>query len=622
MKKRLLSALLSAALALTLLPGTALAVDLNDEKAAVLAALDIMAGDENGDLNLSARVTRAEFVTMAVRAHTTGRYASASDAVSPFYDVPASHWAAGYIAAAVKLGLTAGYLDGLYRPDQPITLEEGVTIVLQLLGYGTGDFPGGWPASQMTAYRTLGLDEGMTAAQGESLTRRDTQQLFYNLLTTRDKSGSYYLNVLEPALQAVDANGTINALALINDAMEGPLVAEGNWQSLLPFTLNENATLYRDGSRVSAGAIQSQDVLYYSASLRAVWAYSDKATGTYTAAAPSLSAPTSVTVAGRTYTVGSAAAQLALSDVGGAKLGDTVTLLLGRDDTVAGVIRGGAAASSAVVVGMVTAIGRGTYYDQQGAAYTAPTVTLLATDGNSYTYPVATGVTYETGDLVKVESAGGSQPAVSRLNRLSLTGKVSADGGSLGGTPFASDVQILDAGESSALRVYPGRLAGASLSADDVLYYSKNAAGEIDRLVLDDFTGDLYQYAVLTRIQDLSTELSINVIYTYQLGDQEVTYPSSGVRFPVSSTGPVQIRGNIDGITPLTAVKLTSAAGDTAWAGNQAYTLADDAVIYVQKDGKYYTASLDYVTGGDYTLTGYYDKPMADGGRIRILIAR
>ena len=296
MKKRLLSGLLAAALVISMLPSAVLAIDTNDEKATVLAALDIMAGDENGDLNLGQSVTRAEFSTMAVRAHTTGRYTSASTGVSPYYDVPASHWASGYVATATQLGLVTGYLDGLFRPDQTITLEEGVSIVLQLLGYSASDFPGGWPASQMTAYHTLGLDEGMTAAQGQPLTRRDTQQLFYNLLTTRDSSGSYYLNTLEPALQAVDSNGRINALALINDAMEGPIVATAQWQSQLPFTLNSNSTVYRNGTQVSTSAVQAQDVLYYSDSLRAVWAYSDKVTGTYSAASPSLSAPTSVTV--------------------------------------------------------------------------------------------------------------------------------------------------------------------------------------------------------------------------------------------------------------------------------------------------------------------------------------
>ena len=327
-------------------------------------------------------------------------------------------------------------------------------------------------------------------------------------------------------------------------------------------------------------------------------------------------------MAGRTYTVGSTAAQLALSDVGGARLGDTVTLLLGRDGAVAAVAGGESAASGGSVVGLVTATGTGSYTDANGDRYTSPTVTLTATDGGSYTYPVSSASSFDAGDLVVASTNDSGQTTVAMARASSLSGRVDAGGAKLGGTPFADDVQILDTYESSCLRVYPGRLAGASLSSGDVRYYSTNAAGEIDRLVLDDYTGDLHQYAILTDIQDLSYEMTINVIYTYQVGDQTVTYPSSGVRYPVNSTGPVQIKGSVDGIYPLKSVKLTSAAGDTAWANNQAWTLADDVAVYFYENGDYYAADLSYVTGGDWSLTGYYDDTAANGGRIRIIIAR
>ena len=40
------------------------------------------------------------------------------------------------------------------------------------------------------------------------------------------------------------------------------------------------------------------------------------------------------------------------------------------------------------------------------------------------------------------------------------------------------------------------------------------------------------------------------------------------------------------------------------------------------RDGDYYLTSLDRVTGGDYTLTGWYDKAETVGGRIRVVLAR
>ena len=55
--------------------------------------------------------------------------------VSPYPDVPASHWAAPYVEAAVAAGYVTGYLDGTFRPGNTITLAEGVTMALRLLGY-------------------------------------------------------------------------------------------------------------------------------------------------------------------------------------------------------------------------------------------------------------------------------------------------------------------------------------------------------------------------------------------------------------------------------------------------------------------------------------------------------
>ena len=76
MKRRFLSMLLSGctALSLLVLPAAAAgAVPAREEAAQVVRALGIMAGDEQGNLNLSSSVTRAEFITMAVKAMPGGR---------------------------------------------------------------------------------------------------------------------------------------------------------------------------------------------------------------------------------------------------------------------------------------------------------------------------------------------------------------------------------------------------------------------------------------------------------------------------------------------------------------------------------------------------------------------
>lgn len=91
--------------------------------------------------------------------------------VKPYPDVPQSHWAAPYIKAAVDLGLVQGDLHGNFNPGRSITLAEGVTIVLRLLGYQDSDFTGVWPSAERmrplkAAVAAKGVWRGITARIG------------------------------------------------------------------------------------------------------------------------------------------------------------------------------------------------------------------------------------------------------------------------------------------------------------------------------------------------------------------------------------------------------------------------------------------------------------------------
>ena len=83
-----------------------------------------MVGDESGEFHLNRRVTRAEFITMAVNATGTGDQVGEAS-TSPYPDVPRTHWAAGYVQAGVQAGLISGYLDGTFRPSNQITPGGG-----------------------------------------------------------------------------------------------------------------------------------------------------------------------------------------------------------------------------------------------------------------------------------------------------------------------------------------------------------------------------------------------------------------------------------------------------------------------------------------------------------------
>lgn len=629
MKHRLLSGLLALVLVLGLAPGALAAPPAEEEAAQVLAALDIMVGDENGDLALERTITRAEFTKMTVAASTSRDTVGDTVSVKPYPDVPQTHWAAPYVKAAVDLGLVQGDLYGNFNPDQKITLAEGVTMVLRLLGYTDSDFTGVWPAGQMAQYRALDLDEGVNCAQNENMTRRDALYLFYNLMVTKNKSGTYHLNVLEPTLNLVNAAGELDRVALINSAMEGPVVASADWQNALPFNA-ATATVYRNGKAAAVSSIQVQDVLYWSKSMRTVWAYSDKATGTLEALSPSASAPTSVTVAGKTYAIETTSAAYELSDLGSYTVGDQVTLLLGRNGGVAAL--GQAPGEGALLYGVITKVENQSYDDGSNGTYTARTVTVAATDGSAYRYQCSEK-SLEEGDLVQV-TVGDSDVQVKRLSKAALTGKVSADGAKLGSYVLADDVQIIDTYEShTPVRIYPSRLAGVELTGDMVRYYALNSNGEISHLILNDVTGDLYQYGIITDVNEVNVSLptggfQVSSSYTYDVGGQELVFASASTIYNLK-TGPCQIKmdsdTNVERLYNLTERKLdrVSVSGNFAvGADKQQYALSEQVVVYVYENGDYLLSSLSRVASGDYILTGWYDKSESAGGRIRVIVAK
>ena len=613
--KRFLSALLAACLTLTLvLPATAAgtAASLEDASQAV-TALGILSGDGSGNLNLSAKVTRAEFVTMVVKA-TPGGDGVGQAATSPYPDVPQSHWASGYVEAAVSRGLVSGFSDGTFRPNQEIKLAEAVSMVLALLGYGPGDFSGAYPTGQLAMYNSLKLNQGVTAVgAASSLTRQDAVYLFYNLLSAKTKDGVPYIQLLGHSL---DASGKPDIVSLVNGQMEGPIVVQSGWRSSLGFTPSK---VYRNGGAATLANIQDYDVVYWNASMGTVWAYAKKTTGVIQAVAPSGAAPASVTVAGQTYAIETSSASYALSDLGQYRLGSSVTLLLGRSGGVAAVAD--VSASAGERVGVVTKVTRGTFPDGNGGTYTAQNVTMLATDGQTYEYQSQGG--YSQGSVVRVTVNQSGAVSLRGLSGTSITGKVNADGTKLDKYTFAQGAEILDISDSRGAVVYPSRLAGLNLTSGKVRWYSLNPQGEIEAMILNDVTGDAYQYGYLTRFEQEGEGMSLYCSYTYDIGGASYTTAGS-TRFPVTG-GAVKVLGdpaNPERLYALTSVKGGQIVGNQLVAGNQRYTLSDDVVVYDNRNGGYYLSTLSRAEESGAQLTAWYDKAESEGGRIRIIVVK
>ncbi len=294
----------------------------------IVGALEIMQGDENGNLNLENSVTRAEFVKMAVSASPYKDDAGVKAAYSVFPDVQAGHWAAGYIRTAVDAGWIKGYLDGTFRPSGNVTLEEGVTIVLKLLGYTDADFIGSYPEGQIAKYKSLKLNTGISAETGDELTRRECMYLIYNTLCTYNKSGVPYCQTIGAA---ADSDGNIDYSALVEDKKEGPYIVTDLSSWMNDISATDSFVYYKDGKTVNSSDIELYDVLYYSPEFSSVWIYDDKTAGIIEGYLPDKYSPQSIVVSGVTYNIAPAGSYEGNLSDGVFSPEESVVLLFGED---------------------------------------------------------------------------------------------------------------------------------------------------------------------------------------------------------------------------------------------------------------------------------------------------
>ena len=487
MKKRFFALLLAVCIACTMLVMPASAGGSNT---AVQAA--VMLGGLDSGQDAGAALTRGQLARL-LAAFSSYRESAAAGNTSGalFTDVAGSDPLAAPIRIAVQQGWMSGYSDGSFRPSNTVTLEEACAAVLNLLGYDVTTLNDTFPTAQLNKARELGLRSDLAAGQGDTLTIADGALLLYNALTAQTAEGETYGSTL--GLTVTD--GQVDVSSVLLEDVEGPFVADGSTQ--LPF---EPEAVYRNDEVTNSASLHTYDVYYYNVNARTLWIYTTKAAGRITAVSPSASAPTSVTVAGTEYTIGSSQAASALSSLNGGGVGQVVTLLLGMDDEVVRVLTGSEA--DQVFYGVVQDSSRSLIEDN--GADVLQNVTVACTDGVTRTVQVDKSLNYPAGWLVEI-TVDENGENIRSIDEKHTSGAFNSGSTALGGTALAEDVEILDTtGEGMAGTIRPSRLSGVTLASDDVRYYTTNEAGEIDRLILDNVTGDLWTYGVLDDVRNLT----------------------------------------------------------------------------------------------------------------------
>lgn len=168
-------------------------VDLNQKEAVdVLSGLGLISGYQEGEKLLfkpEGQITRAEFTAMLTRALNLAEIGATG--TNPFEDVASDHWAAANIAVAYGLGIIRGYDATHFGPEDQVTYEQAIKMIVCALGYeqqavARGGYPGGYflVASDKKLLDKLG-GAGSTPA-----VRADIAQMIYNSFDVRMAAGN------------------------------------------------------------------------------------------------------------------------------------------------------------------------------------------------------------------------------------------------------------------------------------------------------------------------------------------------------------------------------------------------------------------------------------------------
>lgn len=143
-----------------------------------LKDVGIMRGDDQGHFNPDKTVTRAEMATIICNMLGETENLTVSDA---FTDVPINHWANKYITRAKEFGFVSGYGNGRFGPNDTVTYEQAVTMIVRAIGgEDEAKKAGGYPDGYIKIAENYNILAGITAEKRSPVIRANVALLIYN----------------------------------------------------------------------------------------------------------------------------------------------------------------------------------------------------------------------------------------------------------------------------------------------------------------------------------------------------------------------------------------------------------------------------------------------------------
>lgn len=169
------------------------ATESEDAAAKQLSAYGILKGRDNGDLALESTITRAEIATLVLRITGQEVEAGKEQEVYEKYNLASvtqsdivGHWAEFNIRLVIKLGYMKGYDENSFGPNDNITYQEVVTLMLRMAGEEK-NLTAEWPIGQIEKAKEIKLVKGETIytpdKYAQKLTRGTVSLIIYDTMT-------------------------------------------------------------------------------------------------------------------------------------------------------------------------------------------------------------------------------------------------------------------------------------------------------------------------------------------------------------------------------------------------------------------------------------------------------
>lgn len=203
-------------------------------------ALGIIEGYEDGTFGPDKTITRAEFAKIAVTAAGAKDTATMLEAnASNFKDVKANSWYTGWINASESLGIFKGDTNGNFRPNDTISNQEAITVLLRLLGYND-NLTGSWPVNYVTKANQINILDDVNIVASAAAKRGDiTVMLSATLdsdLVTYDKDTNEFVKK-QVGITSSDF------VTLLSDSFEGSYIEVSKFEPISQVRDVANKTL-------------------------------------------------------------------------------------------------------------------------------------------------------------------------------------------------------------------------------------------------------------------------------------------------------------------------------------------------------------------------------------------